>query len=451
MTGDRTLRPTRRDFLAAASVGGAGTSLAGCLDRLPWRERTSNGRVPANSVDAVLSADGPSIEWPDPIEPSSASIADAHDRVDELLAQIPDPITVADVPNGVVRESIASNRRDAIDGRDASDVARYRHLRETSDARGAARHSRTTYDAIELDHESLVADLRTERTDVLGTVRTQLDAIDYRGPETVEGTLRAALVARQREADLRRAERTLGDWRAGLGDTVIDLGEAAGDVERASATASIWSHLIDRYEAGQSDVVPLESSFSDVIDRSLERIETVDFPEQVGDTWYGAVGVDDLDDRGLEFALWRAGGEVIDAADGVETASVEGRLGTALYRALEFEVRYRAFETFRDWVRSGSFAWPASVSEIEAERSAALLAAETARESVTGPTLGALRCAERLQSLEWTDAAVRRAADNDPETRVSLDDEYRDYALRRAELTALPDAVETFRDRLRTD
>lgn len=450
MTGDRTTAPNRRGFLAAAGAA-TGASLAGCLEDLPWRNRSSGGTVAAGTVDAVLTDALPDIEWPAPVDPSPASIEDARGRIDELLAPLPDPITADDVPNGVVRRSIAANRRDAIDGRTADATDRYRHLRRTPGAREAARNSRTTFDAIERDHESLVSELRAERTDAHDAVRTELEAIAYRGSGTLEGRLRAALVARQREVDLVRADRTLEEWRASASDNVLDLGEAAGALERASATASVWSHLADRYEAGRSKSISLESSFSDALDRSLDRIATVDFPEQEDEEWYAAVGVDDLDDQILEFALWRAGREVLDSVDAVETASDEGRLGTALYHALEFEFRYRAFETFRDRVRDGSFDWPASVSEIEAERSAALEAAGTARESISGPTPGALVLAETLRSLEWVDQRVRNAADNDPEVYVSLSDEYRDYALRRTELSVLPDAVAAFRDRLRAN
>lgn len=448
MTGTPARSLRRREFLAGTAAASV-TSLAGCLEVLPWTDDSSGGSVPAGTVDTVLTADRLPVEWPAPIDPPPTSIDDARDRIDELLAPLPDPITTDDVPNGVVRQSIASNRRDAVDGRKAGATSRYRHLRGSPAVREAARHARITYDAIERDHESIVAELRTERADTSEAVRTQLDAIEYRGPDTLAGKLRAALVARQREDDLVRAERILDDWDARASDNVIDIGEAAGELERASATASVWSHLTDRYETSQSEAVSFDSSFSTAIDRSLDRFVAVDFPSQDDEGWYAAVGVDDLEDGGvLELALWRAGREVIDAADGVESASQAGRLGTALYHALVFEVRYRGFQTFRDRIRDGSFEWPASVSTIEAERSAALGAAETASESISGPTPGSLVLAETLQSLEWADERVDNAAGNDPDVHVSLDDEYRMYARCRAELAALPDAIAAFRDRL---
>lgn len=447
MTGERTTPLNRRGFLAGIAAA-TGTALAGCLDDLPWRDGGSSGTIPAGKVDGVLTDDRPPIEWPAPVEPSADAIEDAGARIEELLDPIPEPLTATDVPNGVVRQSIASHRRDAAEVRDAGD--HYQDLRDTPSAREAARHARTTFDAIERDRETLVSELRTERSDASDAVRTQLEAIEYRGQETPEGRLRAALVARQREHDLVGAERTIDRWRIAATDNVIELGEAAGDIESAAATAAVWSHLSNRYEADRTAAIDLEPAFSDALDRSLDRVAAVDFPEQDDEGWYAAVGADDLDDQFLEFALWRAGREVIDAADGVETASDEGRLGTGLYYALLFEQRYRAFERFRDRVRDGSVDWPASVPEIEAERSAAFEAAQAARESISGPTPGALALAETLQSLGWIDERVGTAADTDPETHVSLSDEYRDYALRRAELSVLPDAVAAFRDRLRT-
>ncbi|WP_247728374.1 hypothetical protein [Halovivax limisalsi] len=415
---------------------------------MPWSDQSSDGTVAAGNVGAVVQGDRPPIEWPAPVDPTPASIDAARERTDALLAHIPGPLTTDDVPNGVVRQSIASNRRDAIDGRPPGDATRYRELRTSPAAREAARHARTTFGAIERGTEALVSDLRSERADAIEVVRTRRDAIDYRGPETIAGASRAALFAHQHEAALVRADRTLEEWRVHPEDTVIDIGAAAGEVERASATASVWSHLFDRYAADLTDPVSLESTFSEAVDRSLDRIATVDFPDQEDDDWYEAVGVDDVDDQVLEFALRRAGRDVVDAVDGVGSASSAGRLGTALYRALTFEVRYRAFETFRDRIQAGSFEWPASISAIQAERSAALETAEAVRDSMSGPTLAALARSETLRSIKWTDERVERAADNDPAVRVSLDDEYRDYALAEAKLAALPDATEAVRDRL---
>lgn len=437
---------TRRRFLAGLAAA-SGVAVAGCVDDLPWNGEPTTSFTASQAAE-VETDDRPPIEWPTPVDPAKGALADAVERIDELLAQIPDPLTPEDVPNGVVRETVVDHRVSAVDVRDeAAESTTYETFRETRRAREDARNARTTFDAIETDAESLVADLSDERGDYREAVAERLDSIEYVGDGSDDGRRRAALYYRQLETDLDRADRTLERWNARETDTVVDLGEAAGELEFAAATTTVWDHFTDRYETDFGDPVALESAFVDALERSIEHVETVDFPEQDGEEWFEAVGVDDLDDQYLEFALWRAGRPVLDATRRMDEASNDGRLGTGLYHALEFERTHRAFETFRDRVADGSFASPETVAEIQAEREAAVDAAATARDAISGPSLGALVLAEAMQRLKWTDWAVERAADRDPDVTVSLSKNHRDYARVRAELEVLPEAVEAFRER----
>jgi len=448
-------RKTRRRFLAGLGAVSS-VAVAGC-STLPWEDdgtATSLRMAPAEA-GSVLTDDEPTIEWPAPVRPAESALEDGLERVDGLLADVPDPLGSADVPNGVVRESIVENRDEALDirenGSDATGAAQYHAFRETRDAREAARHAVTTWLAIDADRKSLVADLHDERDAVEDAVTDRHEALEYCGTDTAAGRLRACLYYSHYETDLAGAARRLDRWSVAEADNVIDLGEAAGTLESAAMTATIWEHLDSQWLA-DDELVALESTFETVLERSIEAADEVGFPAQ-DDDWFEAIGLGDLDNEYLEFVLWRAGQPVEDAQDGMKEALREGDLATGLSNALEFEVAYRGFETVRDRIADGD-ARDLSVEDVRAERREALAAAQQAREaeleggSLTEPSLGADVLAETLRSLAWVDDGVRRAAGRDPETSVSLDSEFRDYVRYRSHLEALPDAVEAFRTRM---
>ncbi|TMT86255.1 transposase [Haloterrigena sp. H1] len=448
-------RKTRRRFLAGLGAVSS-VAVAGC-STLPWEDDGTATSLRMSSAEAgsVRTDDEPMIEWPAPIRPAESALEDGLERVDALLADVPDSLGPDDVPNGVVRESIAEKRDVAIDtredGADATGAAQYHAFRETRDAREAARHAATTWLAIDAERQPLVAELRDERDAVNAAVTDRHEALEYRGTDTAEGRLRACLYYYQHETDLAQADRILDRWSVAEADDVLKLGESASTLEFATATTTVWEHLDARWLA-DDETVGLESTFEDALEHSIAAADEVGFPAQ-DDDWFEAIGLGDLDDQYLEFVLWRAGQPVEDAQDGMREALREGDLATGLYNALGFEVAYRGFETVRDRIADGDVR-DLSVEDVRAERREALAAAQQAREaeleggSLTEPSLGAYILAETLRSLVWVDDSVRRAADREPETTVSLTSQYRDYVRHRSHLETLPDAIEAVRARL---
>ncbi|AEH37918.1 hypothetical protein [Halopiger xanaduensis] len=442
--------PRRRQFLAGLAAA-SGVAVAGCAD-LPLLGDEST-TFTASDADAVIADATPTVEWPAPVRPSSSALEDARDRIDDLLADVPESLGPDDVPNGVVRESIVENREEAVRARDEADRAtgreKYHAFRGTRDGRETARAALTTLLAIEEDTDALVDELADEREAVQSAVRERLDGIDYRGDDTEDGRRRAALYYQQLESDLVRAQRLLERWSADPGMNVVELGEAAGELEFATATVAVWDHLADRYE-NDTTGADLESVFDSALERSIDRAEAVEFPEQDGEEWYDAVGLEELDDGRLELTVWHAGREVTDARERMEEGRTNGNVGTGLHGAVQFEQAFRAFEHLRDRIAAESVAPPDDVDAIRAERDRALESAVAAREQVpvADPSLGAYVLGETLQSFEWTDESVRRYATHDPEVVVSLSREYGEYARLQAELAALPDAVTAFRERL---
>lgn len=447
----------RRQFLAGLGAV-SGVAVAGCSD-LPLLSDDASVSFTAADADTVLAdADAtPTVEWPAPVRPAPSALDATLERIDDLLADVPETLGPEDVPNGVVRESIAEQRDDAASVRteatDATGDGLYRGIRDARGGRESARASLTTLLAIDEEREALVEEFADEREAVRSPVRDRLEAIDYRGDDTERGRLRAALYYQQRESDLTRADGILERWTADPEQNVVDLGDAAGDLEFATATLECWDHLEARYEADLDDgdgATDLESVFDDALAQSIDRAEAVDVPDQERDDWAEAVGIDALDHGGLEQTAWRFGRSVTDAREGIEAALDGGRLGTGLERAIGFEQAYRGFERFRGRIDDGTIAAPETADTIRTERERALEAAATAREEipVSEPTLGAYVLGETLQSLAWVDETVRRAADNDPEVVVSLTSEYGEYARYRAELEVLPAAVDAVRARV---
>ncbi|SDR42044.1 transposase [Natronobacterium texcoconense] len=458
MTGanDDGLR-TRRQLLAGLGAV-SGVAVAGC-SALPWEDDgTSSSLVfSQDEAERVLEgADEPTIEWPVPIRPDESALADALERVDALVAEVPDPLEPEHVPNGVVRESIVESRNEAAttwdEAADATGVAQYHALHDSRDARESARTAATSWLAVDADRESLVAELRDERDAADDAVADRLESIEYRGSDADAGVLRAALYYYRLENDLTGSERSIDRWSVSETDDVLDIGGAAGSLESATATATVWEHLEDRWREDEDDV-DLESTFEDALEHSVEAADEIGFPAQQ-EGWLEDVGLGDLDDQYLEFVLHRARQPVDRAQSRMKEALRDGDLATGLYSALEFEMTYRGFETVRDRIADGDLHAP-SIEDVRAERQEALAAARQAREadfeggSITDPSLGAYLLAETLRSLEWNDASVRRrATGGDPDANVSLSSQYRDYVRYRSHLEALPEAVETVRGRL---
>ncbi|ELY88521.1 hypothetical protein [Natrinema altunense] len=446
MTGRRGRH--RRQFLAGCAAIG-GVTVAGC-NGLPWSDDTGPTFTAADAA-TVVTDPAPPIEWPVPVVPAASAVDEGLERVDALLADVPDPLDAETVPNGVVREEIRDSRDSAREHRAEAAAATgdglYHALHTTRDARETARSARATFAAI--DDDRLVEIVRDERREVRSIARDQLESVAYRGSE--DRLLRSALVYARLESDLERVTTRLGDrrWDVGPDSTVVDIGTGAGAVEFGAATTAVWDHLDERHRDRLAEPTDVTGVFDAALEASAERVDAAALPvRRDARDWLADIDAD-LDDR-LEQVLWRAIDPVSSAKTGLRTASDSGQLGRGLHEAVRFEQRYRALERVRNGVEDGTVAVPETVDEIRTARTAAVDAAASVRESLTDPSLGMYVLAETLRSLEWTDDRVRRAADNDAETGVSLVDEYGEYTRLRAQFEVLPDAVAAFRTRLRS-
>ncbi|WP_265111595.1 hypothetical protein [Halosolutus halophilus] len=447
------LHGSRRRFLAGFATA-AGIAVAGCND-FPWEAETSSTTFARSEVEAILADPAravPDVDRPAPVEPAATALETERSRVDELLADVPDSLGPGDVPNGVVRESIADRRDSATEFRTeaagASKADRYNALRTLRDAREAARASATTLAAIETESETLIADLSDERAAVRSTLADRRERIEYRGEDGDDGRLRAALFFAELEGDLARASHGVRRWDVDETATVIDVGADAGEVEFATATTAIWDHCTDRYAAETGDRVDLEPVFAGALEMSSDRAEGADLPDRSGDDLLADLVAGEVETGFDQTVLWEAVRPVYDARDGLRDAVEDDRSGPGLADALRFEQEYRAFELIRDRFEAGDLSTPDSIETVSSERTAAISAAESASEELTRPSLGVDRLAKTVQSLGWTDDKIRRQTDGDPDVVVTLSSEYGEYVCLRARFEVLPEAVDAFRTRL---
>ncbi|ELZ61551.1 MULTISPECIES: hypothetical protein [Halorubrum] len=249
-----TDRLTRRDALAAGGSVALG-ALAGCSgvgdEPRFWTD------PPSLDVDAVpREFDEPVPARPRlvpvDVEPRVASAF--ADRVDRLLAPIPEPLTAETLPNGEIREQIETERtaaREALPGPDAS-LPPLEAAERYAAARGHAATAVGTWAGVtaEGDPEAVATDA--------GTVRRRAgDTL-----ETLPGSASDPLVGAAVYGPIERwydesRRRTLVGGNADPGDRANPLrtGEAVGDVERVQSYVAAGRYLRDRYQASLADPV----------------------------------------------------------------------------------------------------------------------------------------------------------------------------------------------------
>ncbi|MCW8172704.1 hypothetical protein D8S78_12005 [Natrialba swarupiae] len=165
---------SRRRFLAgvaatsmAAVAGCNETSIGG--DDGPTRFSSVGNRSNPRAIR-------PEADRPVPIEPDDDVIGRGIERVDDLLADVPDPVPVETVPNGVVRESIDRRRESATDDRsDALEPRSRATVRSGSPSPGHASPLEGSRNASAVDADPDLDDLAAECDEAQSTVDDRLE------------------------------------------------------------------------------------------------------------------------------------------------------------------------------------------------------------------------------------------------------------------------------------
>lgn len=446
MTGREPRRYLERRTLLGTLGSGLLGATAGCLDFAFFESDESPRRFDADELEAILSTDGPDVVRPAPVQPSETAVEDTLDRLDDLIAAVPDPLSADDVPNGAVRRdigrtlNIAEGRREEL----AESIDRFRTLHRGIRAREYAGEAATAFEVVEGDRSR--ADIEAAREAVRTRFEKRRASIDHVGDEP----RRTLLLEYRIEHELSLAERRLDEQPDDDTSAALAAGEFGGVVERARAAASFAAELDRRHEERLENERSFADRFETALDRCLESIDAADLPDESGDP--ADLVEADVSGTIAERIAIDAAAPFVNAAERTTDAASNGETATALQNALEFERNRRAYETIRDRIEDGAYRTVEAVDDVRAVRESALKAGNDAPFSPDEPSLAGDVLARGYERLGRIDARIQRTIDDDRENdlsrKYSASSEYSDYVVIGTQLEVLPETVAVFEARL---
>ncbi|VTT88419.1 hypothetical protein DM2_1753 [Halorubrum sp. DM2] len=428
-----TDRLTRRGALAAGGAVALG-ALAGCSG-IGSRPRFWNA-PPSLDVDAIpREFDEPIPERPRlvPVDVEPAVTDAFADRVDRLLAPIPEPLTAETLPNGEIRERIETQRAAAREALPEPDepLVPLRAAERYATARDHAATAVGTWAGVTVDGdpESVAFDIGTVRR----RVSDALETLPGSASDPLAGAAVYGPVERWYDESRRR---TLVGGNAGPGDRAnpIRTGESVGDVERVQSYVEAGRYLRDRYRASLAEPV----SVAEPLRREAERIgaevgdrlrelhgeETDRILSNPGDEAFldeRPVPVDAPSVSLLSTAAYRTFEDL--RFDPVPVDDYEpDHPATALTRTVLARVRFRALDAVASRIEDGETMFPADAAAVGTARNAAIESA-TALAASENP-LGRWLAAEFLPLFEEPDGALA-AEERGARSTVEAFTEYR--------------------------
>ena len=357
-------RHTRRSLLAATGTAFVGT-LAGCSALNPLSsEETVEYDDPAL---ATLPSDLPRVPAAVPVQPTSAHLTTARERVRSLLDDTDTEISA--VPNEVVRHRLASegeSARAALAQND-DESTRIDALAGLTYPRSEAMFVHAGLAAF--DGDLTAADIAARRDRHHRDAEAFLDDYRYVGPsDDPVGTLTEhARILGWGRTGIRLTE---ANRRYEYENTVLHVAELAQDIEWGRAYAADARRLREHYMTTLDDTHDYGSRFSRVADGLIADIESyVDAPDREALTSGFERNIENTAAAKLleELARSRWSG----AKMAVEDYDVR-RYTIAIISAMRALAADRALADAREAVSDGAYGVPKSVDPIEAERTAAV-------------------------------------------------------------------------------
>jgi hypothetical protein len=428
--------PTRRRVLAGLGAA-AVASLSGCS--LLETADDEPPRFSSTDVETILSTSISDPQRPAPVTLSTSALDDGLNRCSELIDTVPESISVEQIPNGAIRDEIATLRSDAVDARDAvRDESRpFDGLLALREARETAREAATAYAAVQND---LVRDVEAARREARTAVGTRLAQVGYAGDDRG----RTLLVAYRIEQSLLDARRRVNRGFRTPAPTVLDVGELAGDVEYAAATLGASDTIAQRHTATVDEPTDFTAQTSAALETTLRSLSRADLPD--ADTTAQEVFGQELTRPERQYLFQEALRGVNRWRDDLSSALTAGRFASGIDHAIRLERDARALDTVIQRIDDDDVPELASVDPIRDEREAAIEAAEAIPVSPTEPSLASDVVARSLQRLVWIDRELELYIQRDTESRLQR--EYARYVYLRAQFEALPTAIEAVRDRI---
>jgi len=374
-------RLSRRALLAATGTALTG-ALAGCSRFNPLSSASSVDYDDAALAD--LPDDLPQIPPTTPVQPPTAHVASARDRIRSLL----DATDLSRIPNEVVRQTLAREREFARDAltQDDSD-SRVEALAGLTYPRSEAMFVNAGFAAFE---ESLTpSDIATRRERHRQDADAFLADYVYVGP-TADPVAAFAEHAKITDWAQTGARIITADDHHEYENTALHVAELAKDIEWGQAYAADARQLHDHYTATLDDPQEYETHFASVADALVDDIAT-----HADEAKRDAVtnGFDrDIEGTAAEELLEELGRWRWTAAQTAVQRRDDDQAVLAIAQSMRALTADRALTTATDDVASGDYGMPESVEPIAAERTAAVAALRDLLDST--PALLARRLAQ---------------------------------------------------------
>ncbi|AZH25928.1 hypothetical protein [Haloplanus aerogenes] len=357
-------RHTRRSLLAATGTAFIGT-LAGCSELNPL---SSEETVEYDeSALATLPSDLPRMAAAIPVQPTSAHLTSARERVHSLLE---DPDTeISEVPNGVVRHRLARERdsaRAALAQND-DESTRIDALAGLTYPRSEAMFVHAGLAAF--DGDLTAADIAARRDRHHHDAGAFLDDYRYVGPsdDPVGALTEHARIVGWGRTGIRLTE---ANRRHEYENTVLHVAELAQNIEWGRAYTADARRLREHYVATLNDQRDYGNRFSRVADTLVSDIDShVDAPDRealmsgVERNIENTVAAKLLEE--LARSRWSGAKMAVEDHD-------DGRDTLAIVSAMRALAADRALADAMDIISDGAYSVPESIDPIEAERTAAV-------------------------------------------------------------------------------
>lgn len=270
-------RLTRRQAIAA--VGGV--ALSGCITR--------TGQFWEDPPSFDSSGLGGSLDEPVPDRPQLVSIsfesavaAQFVDRVERLLAPIPDPLPESTLPNSAIRSQITSERRAAKEQLPSTndDQPPFGLAERFAEARSHAATAVGTWAAVTTEGEP------TAVTDGAGTVRSRVDqlgdTLPGRASDPVAGTVVYGTIERWLDVAERRT--LFGSTSVSGQEDPLRVGRTVGEIERVQSQVEAGTYLHAQYletvDESEGINAALRSGIDTLGSDVEEWVETLHYEEE---------------------------------------------------------------------------------------------------------------------------------------------------------------------------
>lgn len=462
----RTGRYTRRAALATA--GALGAALAGCLasDEAFWDDPPS---FDSSGLETVT--DDPLPERPSviPVTFAADRIEAVVDRVDELLAPIPEPLTAETLPNGEIRAEIVDERAAAREARerlleavDRSETDALSTAAAAIDARGHAAAAAAVWAAVSVDRSAEA--VPPSARDVTDRATALTDDLPAEAAGPVAGTVVYGAI-----------EQWLDDNSVSLtgpGTNPLEAGRTAARTERADAAVDAGEHLRDRYVDSLAEPRSISDAVIGAVDALAPAVEAEfdryyeDEDDRFGGYPNRIVEPESLLERdvtpgepGLDLLSSKLSGVLDRARDGPlawpgengETDEIESYPAYTVRRTYRTLAAFEAVDALADRLDSGDDGggdelFPADGTVVREARAAAIDA--VADLGASDSPLEAWLARTLVDDLENLDETLPSAADSDSR-RIA--NRYGEYVWIETLARSAPDATETVEGALSAD